>query len=145
MRRALRPGTHLPLYGPTSGYGVDFPFENYERMADFMRRYKGKVMLSINGHPDIRRVFEGVHFEATKIRYTTTNQRQGRAEVTGELIVMSWEPSDLGGFFSQDNFLKESRSDFVRVSNVRIWPIVVLAKDCCRPATATRGEQRLAD
>ena len=110
-----------------------------------MRRYKGKVMLSINGHPDIRRVFEGVHFEATKIRYTTTNQRQGRAEVTGELIVMSWVPSDLGGFFSQDNFLKESRSDFVRVSNVHIWPIVVLAKDYNRPATATRGEQRLAD
>ena len=132
-------------YWQTAGYGVDFPFENYERMADFMRRYKGKVMVSINDHPDTRRVFEGFDFEATGIRYTTTNQRQGRAEVTGELIVMSWVPSDLGGFFSQDNFLKESRSDFVRVSNVRIWPIVVLAKDCCRPATATRGEQRLAD
>ena len=130
-------------YWQTAGYGVDFPFENYERMADFMRRYKGKVMLSINGHPDIRRVFEGVHFEATKIRYTATNQRQGRAEVTGELIVMSWVPSDLGGFFSQDNFLKESRSDFVRVSNVRIWPIVVLAKDCCRPRVCKNASPKL--
>ena len=99
MRRALRPGTHLPLYGPTSGYGVDFPFENYERMADFMRRYKGKVMVSINDHPDTRRVFEGFDFEATGIRYTTTNQRQGRAEVTGELIVMNWEQEALGGLF----------------------------------------------
>ena len=88
-----------PPYWQTAGYGVDFPFENYERMADFMRRCKGKVMVSINDHPDIRRVFEGFHFETTEIRYTTTNQRQGKAEVTGELIVMNWEQEALGGLF----------------------------------------------
>ena len=88
-----------PPYWQTAGYGVDFPFENYERMADFMRRCKGKVMVSINYHPDIRRVFKGFHFETTEIRYTTTNQRQGKAEVTGELIVMNWEPEAWGGLF----------------------------------------------
>ncbi len=88
-----------PPYWQTAGYGVDFPFENYELMADFMRRCKGKVMVSINDHPDIRRVFEGFHFETTEIRYTTTNQRQGKAEVTGELIVMNWTPEALGGLF----------------------------------------------
>ncbi|MDF9773555.1 site-specific DNA-adenine methylase [Pseudomonas baetica] len=51
-----------PPYWQTAGYGVDFPFENYERMADFMRRCKGRVMVSINEHPDIRRVFEGFHY-----------------------------------------------------------------------------------
>ena len=56
-------------------------------------------MVSINDQPDIRRVFEGFHFETTEIRYTTTNQRQGRAEVTGELIVMDWEQEILGGGF----------------------------------------------
>jgi len=25
-----------PPYWQTAGYGVDFPFENYERMTDFM-------------------------------------------------------------------------------------------------------------
>ena len=88
-----------PPYWQTAGYGVDFSFDNYERMADFMRRCKGKVMVSINDHPDIRRVFEGFHFETTEIRYTTTNQRQGKAEVTGELIIMNWEPEALGGLF----------------------------------------------
>ena len=56
-------------------------------------------MVGINDHPDIRRVFEGFHFEPTVIRYTTTNQRQGRADVTGELIVMNWEPEAWGGLF----------------------------------------------
>ena len=56
-------------------------------------------MVSINDHPDIRRVFEGFHFETTEIRYTTTNQRQGKADVTGELIIMNWVPGVLGGLF----------------------------------------------
>jgi DNA adenine methylase len=88
-----------PPYWQTAGYGVDFSFENYERMAEFMRRCKGKVMVSINDHPDIRRVFDGFHFEAVDIRYSTTNQRQGSAAVSGELIIMNWEPAALGGLF----------------------------------------------
>lgn len=78
-----------PPYWQTAGYGVDFPFENYERMADFMRRCKGKVMVSINDHPDIRRVFDGFHFETLDIRYATTNQRQAKADVSGELVFMN--------------------------------------------------------
>lgn len=38
----------------TAGYGVDFPFEEYERMADYLRRCKVRVMVSINDHLDIR-------------------------------------------------------------------------------------------
>ena len=80
------------------GYGVDLPFENYERMADFMRRCKGKVIVSINDHPDIRRVFEGFHFEVLDIRYTTGNQRQEQADVSGELVNMNWESSEFEGW-----------------------------------------------
>jgi DNA adenine methylase len=79
--------------------GVDFPFENYERMADFMRRYKGKVMVSINDHPDVRRVFEGFHFETLNIRYSNTNQRQGSADESGELVIMNWQSEIFGGLF----------------------------------------------
>ena len=88
-----------PPYWETASYGVDFPFENYERIADFMRRCKGKVMVSINDHPDIRRVFEGFYLETTEICYTTTNQRQTKAQVAGELIIMNWEPGAFGGLF----------------------------------------------
>lgn len=95
-------------YWQTAGYGVDFSFDNYERMADFMRRCKGKVMVSINDHPDIRRVLEGFHFETTEIRYTTTNQRQGKAEVTGELIIMNWEPEALVDCFKNINYGQSS-------------------------------------
>jgi len=88
-----------PPYWQTAGYGVDFPFEEYERMADFMRQCKGRVMVSINDHPDIRRTFEGFHLEYLSIRYSSANQRQCKAEVTRELAIMNWEPGGLGGLF----------------------------------------------
>ena len=68
-------------------------------MAEFMRRCKGKVMVCINDHPDIRQVFEGYHFKTVGIRYRAANQRQGRSEVSGELVIASWEPAALGGLF----------------------------------------------
>ncbi len=64
-----------------------------------MRVCKGKVMVSINYPPDIRRVFEGFHFETVDIRYGAANQRQAKAEVTGELVIMNWEPNAFGGLF----------------------------------------------
>ncbi len=47
-------------------------------------------MVSINDHPDIRRVFEGFRVEAMDIRYSTANPRQGKAAVISELAIMNW-------------------------------------------------------
>lgn len=88
-----------PPYWQTAGDGVDFAFKNYERIANFMRRCKSKVMVSINDHPDIRRVFEGVHFETLDIRYGTANQRQGKGEGSGKLVIMNWVPEMMGMLF----------------------------------------------
>lgn len=66
-----------PPYWQTAGYGVDFPFEEYERTADFMRRCKDRVMVSINDHPDIRRAFDGFHLSAWI--FVTATQTIGRA------------------------------------------------------------------
>ena len=78
---------------------MDFSFENYDRMVDFMCRCKGEVKVSTNDRPDIRRVVEGFHFETVDIRYSTANQRQGKAEVSGELVIMNWVPEALGMLF----------------------------------------------
>lgn len=68
-----RPHTLLyldPPYWETEGYGVDFGFEHYEKMANMARSVEGSMIISINDHPDIRRVFEGLHMEQIPIRYT---------------------------------------------------------------------------
>lgn len=102
VERYDRPHTFFymdPPYWQTEGYGVDFPFEQYEQMAEFMRRCKGKVMVSINDHPDIRRAFDGFHMEQLSIKYSTGNQRQGGQPASQELVIMNWQPEVMGGLF----------------------------------------------
>ena len=45
-----------PPYWKTKRYGVDFDFQNYLDMAELMRTTKGKVMVSINHHPDMKHI-----------------------------------------------------------------------------------------
>jgi DNA adenine methylase len=33
------------------------------------------------------------------IRYSNTNHRQGKAEVSGELVIMNWEPTAFSALF----------------------------------------------
>lgn len=59
-----------PPYWETEGYGVDFGFEQYELMARLAREIQGSMIVSINDHPDIRRVFSGLHMESLGLKYT---------------------------------------------------------------------------
>lgn len=92
LQRYDRPATlHYldPPYWETEGYGVDFPFSEYERLAELMRTMQGRAILSINDHPEIRRVFDGFAMIPLQIRYTVG--REGRGEAAGELIIKSWD------------------------------------------------------
>lgn len=94
VQRYDRPATlHYldPPYWETEGYGVDFPFAEYERMAEFMRTCQGRVVVSINDHPAIRRVFDGFSMVPLQLRYTMARERSG--EASGELIIKSWDDS----------------------------------------------------
>ncbi|WP_404991313.1 DNA adenine methylase [Cupriavidus pauculus] len=101
IRRYDRPHTLFyldPPYWQTEGYGVPFGFENYERMAEIMRTCKGKVMVSINDHPDIRKAFDGHHMMGLDIKYSVAN-RQGQPDTSRELVITNWTPSELGQLF----------------------------------------------
>ncbi|VWB41596.1 DNA adenine methylase [Burkholderia lata] len=78
-----------PPYYETEGYGVPFPFAEYEKMALHLRMIKGRAIVSLNDHPDIRRVFDGFHIETVPIQYTVGGG--GRAAERHELIIFSWD------------------------------------------------------
>ena len=59
------------------------------RMAALMREVQGMVVLSINDHPDIRRVFEGFACDPVSVRYTVGGAHRAAGERT-ELIIRSW-------------------------------------------------------
>ena len=87
-----------PPYWQTEGYGVPFVWEQYERLAGFMRSSKGKVMLSINDHPDIRACFADLLMHEIDIRYSVANN-QGRPKESGELVIMNYDQAGNGGLF----------------------------------------------
>lgn len=87
-----------PPYWQTEGYGVPFEWEQYERLAAVMRSCKGKAMLSINDHPDIRVCFAGLPMHEIDIRYSVANN-QGRPKESGELVIMNYDQAGNGGLF----------------------------------------------
>lgn len=92
MERYDRPHTLFyldPPYWQTEGYGVPFPWDQYERMATLMRQLKGKAIVSINDHPDIRRCFAGLQMETLAIDYTVGGGANRAARQ--ELIIYSWD------------------------------------------------------
>ncbi|WP_339859144.1 DNA adenine methylase [Pseudohongiella acticola] len=77
-----------PPYWDTAGYGVSFEFDQYVLMADALRRLKGKAIVSLNDHPDIRAAFEGFHIESTDINYTVGGGKGSQAK---EILIFSWD------------------------------------------------------
>jgi DNA adenine methylase len=59
-----------PPYWRTVGYGGAFGLDQYEAMAAAMAGLKGRAILTINDHPDMRRIFDRFGGASVPIRYT---------------------------------------------------------------------------
>ncbi|MCP8687754.1 DNA adenine methylase [Marinobacterium sedimentorum] len=90
MHKYDRPGTLFycdPPYWQTEGYGIDFPFGEYEKLAAFARNSKGRVIISLNDHPDIRGVMQGLEIHRVDYAYTLAAKATKKA---GELIIRNF-------------------------------------------------------
>lgn len=59
-----------PPYWQTLGYGSEFGIEQYELLAETMAGLKGRAVLSINDHVDMRRIFGRFRMESLSTTYT---------------------------------------------------------------------------
>lgn len=92
VRRYDRPHTLFycdPPYWETEGYGVPFGREEYDRLAELARSIKGRMVISVNDHPEMRKAFRGLSIERTDLRYTVGGGAKA-TEPRGELIIRSW-------------------------------------------------------
>ena len=74
-----------PPYWQVSGYGNEFGRAEYVEMAQLARSVKGAMIISINDHPDIREIFEGLAMESVGISYTVGGNK--KPSKSKELIV----------------------------------------------------------
>jgi DNA adenine methylase len=54
-------------------------------MADQLRTLKGRFILSLNDHPEVRRIFEGFTIASVPVRYTVGGI--AKSKIAGELII----------------------------------------------------------
>jgi DNA adenine methylase len=77
-----------PPYWQTEGYGVDFPLAEYELMASLARSMAGTIIITVNDHPEMRRIFDGLAMQSVGITYTVGGA--DRAHEARELIIGNW-------------------------------------------------------
>lgn len=87
-----------PPYWQTEGYGVPFEWEQYVEMASLVKNLKGRAMISINDHPAIREVFDGLTMFDLSIKYSI-GVNQAIPGESRELVITNWDAGDLGGLF----------------------------------------------
>lgn len=90
LARYDRPGTLFyldpPYYGSEDDYGRGmFGRDDFVRMAERLAALRGQFLLSINDHPEVRRIFAGFSIEEVQ----TTYQIGGMASAkrVGELVI----------------------------------------------------------
>jgi DNA adenine methylase len=87
VRRYDRPHTLFymdPPYWQTEGYGVEFGFDNYRRMAEIAKSAAGSVLISLNDHPDFRDLFRDLNTQTLSLNYTVGG---GEGVAAKELLI----------------------------------------------------------
>jgi DNA adenine methylase len=90
ITRYDRPGTLFyldpPYYGCEKDYGATlFDRPQFTAMAAQLRTLKGRFILSLNDHPEVRRIFEGFTITPVPVRYTVGGMAQSK--IAGEVII----------------------------------------------------------
>ncbi len=79
-----------PYYG-MKVYRLNFENEDFDRMAQVLGKIKGKFLMSINDHEDIRRIFKGFRIQTVATKYSAMNARHsGRSEQRRELLIRNY-------------------------------------------------------
>lgn len=94
ISRYDRPGTLFyldpPYYGSERDYVDDdrkplFERSEFEAMAEQLGSIRGRFLLSVNDHPDVRTIFSGFDMEAVRTTYSVGGM--DRAKRVGELVI----------------------------------------------------------
>lgn len=91
LERYDRPGTLFladPPYWRCEGYGIPFAIEQHEQLASYMATIKGKLVLTINSHPDMKRVYGAFDGASEPIQYCVGGGTKQKPAT--EMIYRSW-------------------------------------------------------
>lgn len=77
-----------PYFGNEADYGQGFDRAAFDRMAAQLAEIKGRFLLSINDHPEVRRLFSAFVIDEVRLSYSIS---KGEATPARELLVSNFE------------------------------------------------------
>lgn len=82
---------HIGIQQVVFQYGVEFGFDNYEKMSEIMRLMKGKIIVTVNDIAEMRECFSDFVIEQLEITYTLGKAKDGkRANKSCELLIRNF-------------------------------------------------------
>jgi len=77
-------------YLQAAAYKNSFGIDDHRRLAELFRTIKGKFLLTINDHPEIRALYKGLPKLKAKVKYTISRDKTAAAEDRGELVIANY-------------------------------------------------------
>ena len=77
-----------PYYG-TTGYGNDFPLEEYSKIADLAKSIQGKMIVSVNDIPEMHEAFSGLPMKQLETHYTVGGVKHSKTP-SSELLICNF-------------------------------------------------------
>lgn len=96
ITRLDRPGTLFyldpPYWGNEGDYGPGlFCRARFEEMAEQLAGLKGRFLLSLNDHPDVRSIFSRFHITEVRTTYSIGSKKTLDEAGRGELMIANWK------------------------------------------------------
>ncbi len=83
--------TSTPLIYGMKVYWFNFEQRDFGRLAEVLGGLKGKFLMSLNDHKEVRRIFKGFRIQAVPTKYSSMNARQkGRNTQRRELLICNY-------------------------------------------------------
>lgn len=93
IRRYDRPETLFycdPPYYQTAGYAVPFCEQDFTDLRDTLAAIKGRFMVSLNDHPEVRRLFKAFNFKRLSVKYSASRSEASRAVPRSEVLITNF-------------------------------------------------------
>jgi len=79
-----------PPYWQAADYGVPFEWDDHQRLMKTLKSLKGKFLLTINDHPDIRKLYKGFSRLKVSMNYTVNIKKGGSPLKHNELLIANY-------------------------------------------------------
>ena len=93
LGRYDRPHTFFyldPPYYAIKGYRFNFEAKDFEELAAALGQLKGQFLLSLNDHPEVRRIFAAFKIQTVPIRYSCMRAPGAAGWRRGELLISNY-------------------------------------------------------